>query len=964
MRTSDNFYLLNYFYFYAILKYIICFNSFSVMLLRASHFLIVFSFLASVNMFSQQKRTLSHADYDSWNELRSAQISVEGKWICYEKNPQQGDGWLCIYNVASGKTDSVPRGYDARFSATEEFLVFKIKPTYQQTRKAKLAKKKADDMPSDSLGIIILGKDSLVKIPEVKSYLLPEKHGNWLAVTLQKEASEKKTNDSVSVADSSRKVLLKKDKPEGTPMLLINPVTGSQQRFERVTEVAAGKNASVFGWISSLEDSMQHYQVNYFCPVTGAIHEILNRRGKAVSVVVSGKGNQLFFLFSADTAKQKIYALYGFNAEFSKLNLMADKSCKVLPPGWAASENFKPWFSDDESRLFFGIAPWPEQEPKDTLTDDEKASVDVWHWNDPLIQSQQKFNLDRDKKKSWVTLLETGTGKIIPLADTNMGDVNLPYKGMGPWALASTADPYLVETTWKSEEERDYELISMKDGKHIPLMKSFNGSVRISPAGKYVFWYDPADSNWYSRSIPGGKIIALTRDLKIPFYDEQNDLPVPASDYGVMGWTENDRLLFLYDRYDIWGFDPSGTGAPFNLTSGAGRKQNLVFRYLRTDPDEIFIKPGEKILFTVFNDKNKQMGIASMNGVKVAEPAIRFLNPKRYTFRGKAEKAEVFLWTKEDFNEFPDLHLSTSDMKEMKPISRCNPEKDSLVWGDVKLVHWTAFDGKILDGLLYLPENLDTSKLYPMLVYFYERNSDLLYSWSNPAPSRSTINRPYCVSNGYVVFVPDITYETGYPGRSAFNAVVSGTMAMLGQFPFIDKNRLGMNGQSWGGYQVAWLVTRTDIFRCAMAGAPVSNMTSAYGGIRWESGKSRMFQYEEAQSRIGGTLWERPFLYLENSPLFSANTIHTPLLIMHNDADGAVPWYQGIELYMALRRLQKPCWMLSYNNEQHNLTRRANMKDLSIRMMQFYDYYLQGKPMPEWMSSGIPAIEKGNNKGY
>jgi dipeptidyl aminopeptidase/acylaminoacyl peptidase len=289
---------------------------------------------------------------------------------------------------------------------------------------------------------------------------------------------------------------------------------------------------------------------------------------------------------------------------------------------------------------------------------------------------------------------------------------------------------------------------------------------------------------------------------------------------------------------------------------------------------------------------------------------------------------------------------------------------DSLKWGEVKLVSWKSFDGTNLQGLMYFPENIDTSLRYPMLVYFYERNADLLHSWSNPAPSRSIINRPYCVSNEYIVFVPDITYETGYPGRCAYNAVVSGTMAMLEKYPFIDPDRLGLNGQSWGGYQVAWLVTHTDLFRCAMAGAPVSNMTSAYGGIRWESGKSRMFQYEEAQSRIGGTLWDKPLLYLENSPLFSAPSIHTPLLIMHNDADGAVPWYQGIELYMALRRLQKPCWMLTYNNEQHNLTRRANMKDLSIRMMQFYDYYLRGAAMPAWMGKGLPALEKGKKDGY
>ena len=276
-----------------------------------------------------------------------------------------------------------------------------------------------------------------------------------------------------------------------------------------------------------------------------------------------------------------------------------------------------------------------------------------------------------------------------------------------------------------------------------------------------------------------------------------------------------------------------------------------------------------------------------------------------------------------------------------------------------------SFDGQKLQGLLYKPENFDPSKKYPMIAYFYERSSDGLHNYSAPAPSASTINRTYAVSNGYLIFVPDIPYVIGYPGQSAYNAVVSGTYALLDQFDFIDPERLGLDGQSWGGYQIAYLITQTDLFTCAFAGAPVSNMTSAYGGIRWGSGMSRMFQYEETQSRIGGTLWEKPLNYIENSPVFYAPKVNTPVMIMHNDADGAVPWYQGIEFFVALRRLGKPAWMVSYNDEDHNLTKRPNRKDLSVRKMQFFDHYLMGAPMPYWMDKGITQIEKAKGvSGY
>src|SRR5690606_41680366 len=103
--------------------------------------------------------------------------------------------------------------------------------------------------------------------------------------------------------------------------------------------------------------------------------------------------------------------------------------------------------------------------------------------------------------------------------------------------------------------------------------------------------------------------------------------------------------------------------------------------------------------------------------------------------------------------------------------------------------------------------------------------------------------------------------------------------------------------------QIAHMITRTNLFAAAIAGAPVANMVSAYGGIRWSTGMSRMFQYEQTQSRIGGSLWRRPLQFIENSPIFWADKVQTPLLMMHNDQDGAVPWYQGIEYYMALRRL-------------------------------------------------------------
>jgi dipeptidyl aminopeptidase/acylaminoacyl peptidase len=313
--------------------------------------------------------------------------------------------------------------------------------------------------------------------------------------------------------------------------------------------------------------------------------------------------------------------------------------------------------------------------------------------------------------------------------------------------------------------------------------------------------------------------------------------------------------------------------------------------------------------------------------------------------------------------DYPDLYTHNGDFVSPKRISTSNPQQDQYVWPTVELINWNTSKGIELEGLVYKPEDFDPSKSYPLIIYFYELYSDRLHQHYVPKSTASIVFPTEYTSAGYVVFIPDIRYESGYPARSAYDCIMSGTDAVLKKYSNIDSTRMGLQGQSWGGYQTAQLITMTNRYAAAMAGAPVSNMFSAYGGIRWGSGINRQFQYEKAQSRIGFTIWEKPELYIENSPLFHVPNIQTPLLMMHNDMDGAVPWYQGIEMFTAMKRLDKPVWMLNYNEDDHNLTKEANKLDLSIRMRQFFDYYLQGMAAPKWLELGVPAIEKGVDYG-
>jgi dipeptidyl aminopeptidase/acylaminoacyl peptidase len=338
------------------------------------------------------------------------------------------------------------------------------------------------------------------------------------------------------------------------------------------------------------------------------------------------------------------------------------------------------------------------------------------------------------------------------------------------------------------------------------------------------------------------------------------------------------------------------------------------------------------------------------------------MGDERFGRPRKAEEADTLLLTRETFETFPDLWSSDPDFTQLDRLSDANPQQPDYTWGTTKLIEWKSVHGETLQGFLALPDDFDPSRKYPMMVYFYERNSDNLHQHVAPEPFRSIINRTFYCSRGYVVFVPDSPYRDGYPGESAMNSVMPGITHLINK-GFIDEKKIGVQGHSWGGYQIAYMVTRTNLFAAAEGGAPVSNMTSAYGGIRWGSGLSRMFQYEKTQSRIGGTLWDAQQRYIENSPIFWADKIETPLMMMHNDEDGAVPWYQGIELFVALRRLGKPAWLVNYNGEPHNLTKWENKKDWALRMQQFFDHYLIDAPAPKWLAEGRPAIDKGKDLG-
>ena len=932
---------------------------------RVPVFIFIFFFSLLLNAQKVDKRPITTDDFATWKVASNHKVSNNGKRIAFEINPQKGDGNLVVKSTDLKMSDSLARGFDARFSPESDFIVYKIKQPSDTIRNAKKKKLKKEQMPKDSLGILVFTRHQAYTFPNVKQYSVPKENAGWVAFLTDLKKPEKKADKKAEGAKVKEGTDQSAD--QKSQLVLFNAASGDTVCFQNVTEYFYAPLGKSITFIRQTKDSSERSEVLVFDTKKRKSEVIFSQAGTAKKITSNEQGDRFGFLFSADTIKEKVYRLYYASLKAGASKAVVEPGEKGWPSDRAPSEFSDLSFSENGQFLFFGTNRKPRAEPKDTLLDDEKPVLDIWSWKDKELQPEQKINLDKEIKRTYKAVYIVDKEKFVQLCDTIVRDIRLIQKGNGRLALGVDPSSYELESSWTGNNNADYYLIDIETGNKRIMLKN-KSSVTLSPDGQYIAWYDPADSTYYARSTSAssGEIINLSSQIPVSLCDERWDSPGDPNTYGICGWSENDKSIFLYDRYDIWRIDLNGSKVPANATNNFGRTNSISLRYLKLDPEQEFIETGKPVIVKAFNERSKAEGYFSASLGSNTNPRLLMMEDKKFNSLIKAKDAEVLICTRENVSESPDIWSGNLSFENMRQLSYANPEQHKLVWPKVKLVQWRTFSGNALEGLLYLPETIDTTGQYPMIVYIYERNADNLHTYTTPNTTRSTVNRTYYTSNDYIVFIPDIVYKDGYPGQAAFDAVVSGTQYVSNLYPFIDCKNIGIQGQSWGGYQAAWLITQTNLFKAAMAGAPVSNMTSAYGGIRWGTGSSRMFQYEKDQSRIGGTLWDKPLQFIENSPIFYVPKIETPLLIMHNDGDGAVPWYQGIELFTAMRRLNKPAWMLTYNNEEHNLKAEnwANRMDLTIRMKQFFDHYLKGEPMPGWMQNGIPAVRKGKELGY
>lgn len=927
-----------------------------------------------------QKKPLNHTVYDTWESVGTKQLSNNGVWAMYSILQQEGDAQLYITNLKTNAKLNIPRGMNSQFSNDSKFAVFNIRPLNKDLRQAKIKKKKVDELPKDSLGIANLTTSAITKVARVKSFKFPEEGSGVLAYLTEKPDTAKKAVKPAEKKDgefdfADDEPAAKGKTEEGTDLVVKNLLTGTDKTYKFVTDYYFSKDGKqlVFACSGSKKDKTAPQGVFLLNTEKGTLKTLIKGKGSFKNFAFDEESEHVAFVGEQSPEKQEVkeYNVYYNSLTLDTAQILVDFDMPGLPAKWSVSGDGKITFSKDGKKLFFGISPI--KKPKDTtIVDFEVAKVDVWNYKDDYLQPMQLKNAERDSKKSYLSVIDVYSSdpKVIPLTDLKLPDANLIAEGDAASVLASTDYGRRIESQWSGSTTKDYYLVDTKNGQKKKIIDNLSGYATASPAGNYVLYFDRKAGSWNTYQVATGKVTVLTAGLSEKFVDEENDVPELPSAYGLATWTEGDKAVLIYDKYDIWSFSPDGKTAPKNITAGFGRANNLTFRYERVqlenrferNADSKFVKANELVWLDGFNNATKENGFYRTNVGSVKAPELVVMAKFKYSNLVKAKDADVYIYDKANYVESPNVYVTT-DFKTETKLSNTNPQQQTYNWGTAELVKWTTPKGYKAEGILYKPENFDPNKKYPMIAYFYEKLTDGLYTYQAPAPTPSRLNISYFVSNGYLVFAPDISYETGHPGKSAVEFINSGVES-LKKNSWVDGTKIGIQGQSWGGYQVAYLITQNNMYAAAWAGAPVANMTSAYGGIRWETGMNRQFQYEKTQSRIGSTLWEKPELYIENSPLFMFPKVTTPVVVMANDADGAVPWYQGIEMFTGLRRLGKPVWMLNYNGEAHNLVQRQNRKDIQIREQQFFDYYLKGAKAPVWMTSGVPATEKGKTWGF
>jgi dipeptidyl aminopeptidase/acylaminoacyl peptidase len=949
------------------------------------------------------KRSLAIADYSRWRSIDGAQISPDGKWVAYvqrftnvvttDQKPE-----LRLIDLTTNKDTVILQATNPQFSPDSRWVVYQVEiPPPPPPRGAGRPGAQSDSAADTSAAARARrANEPPPRRTELRD-LATGKTQHWADVA------------TATFSATSTHLLMRRRPP--TPA---GAGAGASAGPGAPGGPPAGPGGGGAGPGASAAASMRGLDAVLHELSTGRSHFLgsvgdasFNRRGDLLSYTVEAAVKDGNGLFVVDLATNRTHVLDNDGKTYSRLtwnddgtgiavlkarevqrmrerdnilvaipNVRAtfvaaaapkpvtlDTTASGFPKKFVISDRATLSWSDDNKRVFFGIigqASAPDTSRRRSA--DSVADVDVWRTQDERVQSLQMIRADAERNFTFRQALEVATGRFIALTDSSMREIEIAPDGR--WGVGRDARPYIADY---GRQRADYYRVNTSTGERTPMLKAQQFGVGISADSKHFLYWN--DEKWQDYDLDAGTSKTLGAGAP-SFVNLEFEYPGPKPPYGIAGFSADGRGVIAQHRFDLWYLPYQGSNVR-NLT-GDGTRNEIQFRIVRTVPadptapraarDQRLIDLAKPVTLSAYGEFSKKSGFYQLAGGKVTpivyEHAI-FTTPVR------AARAEQYLFTRQSFVEFPDVRLSSGAFGVSRRISDANPQQNDFIWGRRVLFDYQNRDGKRLQGVLALPDDYKDGEKRPMLVTFYERNSQNMHRHTPPSFLGGMGQLPIeAVSRGYITMMPDVFFRTGSSHSDMLEAVEAATKKVI-ELGYADPKRIGVHGHSYGGEGAAFIGTQSRMFAAVGMGAGVTDLFSDFAQswgwsyqVNSGSGANAFDYYLNGQGRWGVSPWEKPELYRFESALTHAPNVSQPILIMHGTADPTVAFSEGHNFYQALRFNKKEAYLLAYPGEGHGLRGLANRKDLTIRYFQFFDHYLKGAPAPKWMTEGVPFLVK------
>jgi len=945
-------------------------------LVLAALILVLFGSAPAYHSAAPEQRPISLDDIMAWRAISATALSEDGAWFAYRLAPPEGDGDVILrqtkgekqYKFSIGEVppppsfgpppvNPVPTAAAVAFSSDGKFAAFTIYPSHTEAAQLRRQRRPLQN----KAGIVNLATGENVEVARVRRFVFSGENSGWIA--LHKYGPEPPPGGNANSPASGANA--RDDRPKGSDLLLRELATGQEINVGNVSEFAFDKRGRYVAWVIDAQDKAGN-GIQYRDLGTGAIRSI-DSDDKAVYARPSWneEGDGLAVLRGIDdkSYEDKLYSVIGFKnfgPAGPQKTIFDPAESQDFPSGMTVSANRNPVWTKDLSGILFGIhkpkkkdAAPTDRDQRETSTNDapadDKVDLVIWNYKDARLQSEQQVEENRDKNFSFLAEYRPAEKKFLRLADDSVRDVTSAAPE-DRWAVGRAVVSYELMTHLDGRRFADIYAINLETGERKLAVKQSRWTYPASPAGMHFAYY--ADSNYWIFDMSTGQTTNITKGVPASFIDTEDDHNVDRPPTSFVGWARDSKSVIVSDNWDLWQIPIAGGGAR-NLTVNGKKEQIRYRRPVNLDPEQRGIDLSKPVYIDAYSEWTKKDGIAVIEPGKSGARRIMW-DEASYGGLIKAKKAEVYLYTRQTFKDPPDYYVTDASITNGQKITDLAAQQDPFLWSSGSLlVDYVSAKGDKLQGALHLPANYEKGKQYPTIVYYYEKMSNNAFQYARPTANGFSISAYN--SNGYAVFDPDITYKVNDPGMSAVWCLVPAVKAAIAT-GVVDPKRVGIHGHSWGGYQTAFTITQTDIFAAAVAGAPLTDMISMYGILYKNTGVTNGEIFEASQGRFSSGPWENWEAYTRNSPVAQAK-VKTPLLMLHNDKDGAVDFTQGLEYFNTLRRMQKPVVLLEYPGENHSLAKRANQKDYTVRMKEFFDHYLNGAPMPSWYEQGVPRLE-------